>query len=196
MKVRGVVLGLVLAAITSCRGADRASAPTPPQTPPNLAALEADLQQGRASAADNLLLAKVWIDGGRYQNALDLLDRLKVVEPALENRRQILRGLALEGLVRSADAWSAYEAALAAVPDDPAAILREAAYSFRSGDAVRALRYVQRSLARAPGSAEGYYLVYVLETDAQARDRALVNLIGADGPDGPWATRALAYRGR
>src|SRR5262245_15129837 len=176
-----VFLAVVLAsAIAGCRSGGQP--PAPPQAPPNLSELEEDVRQGRASPEENLLLAKARIDGGRHQDALDLLDRLKPANGLIENRRQILRGLSLEGLNRSAGAWAAYEAALAAVPDDPAALLREAAFAFTSGDSERALRFATLSLSRQPGNPEGYYLLYVLEPDPAARHRALVNLIGTDGP--------------
>ena len=188
-------VGIFAAAATpGCRSPQ--PVPAPPPGARHLATLEEDARQGRTTTAETLLLAKAWIAGGDHQKALALLDRLTVTDATLENRRQILRGLSLEGLMWNADAWTAYEAALAAVPEDPAALLREAAYSFRSGELVRALNYARQSLARQPGNPEGYFLLYALESDAQARDRALLNLIGADGPDGPWATRALSYRGR
>lgn len=185
---------LLMASALACRSS---SGPPPaPAATQNLAALEDDARQGRTTAEENLLLAKAWVNSGAHQKALDLLDTLTSGDQTFQNRRHILRGQALEGTDRRADAWSAYEAALAAVPGDASALLREAAFSYRAGDGVRALRLAQQSLSRQPGNPEAYYLLYVLETDTAARNRALLNLAATDGPDGPWTARAIADRPR
>jgi Flp pilus assembly protein TadD len=156
--------------------------------------LEADVRAGQASTEDVLLLAKNRITARQFKPALQLLDSVSVSDPAQEVSRQILRGLCFEGLVSNAEAAAAYDQALTAVPDDPAALLRLGVLAYRTGDIERARGLLNRSAAAGSGNPEAYYYLYVIERLPDERARALRQLLANDGPNGPWAARALQKR--
>lgn len=184
-----VLTALVAAAVAGGCTKDRKAAGL-------LAALEDDYLAGRATPEESLLLAKNRIIARRFDAALSLLDGLRVPTARLEAHRQVLRGMSFEGLTRYGDAHAAYDAALTAAPDDPTVLLRQGVLAYHMGDLWKAELYLARAAATMPGNAEAHCYLYTLATSPQDRARELAELLRTDGPNGPWARKALMFRKR
>lgn len=134
--------------------------------------------------SEQMLKARGQLLQGDAEAALRTLDIVVVSGPGQIAARHVLRGLAFEALPSTAEAFDAYDAALAATPDHPAVLVRIAALSFRMGDRQRARQLASRVADRSPGNAEAQLYIYLLEDDPARASAALQQLLLADGPDG------------
>lgn len=153
------------------------------------ARLERAYAAGKASAAQKLLLAQVWITTGQGQKGIQLLRGMGSLAGPLQTSRELLRAAAHEQLQQPAEAKKIYEGLRTASPDDATVLLRYGVFEYRRGDLVRARQLLTRSLDRSPNNSECLYYLFTIDSG----ETLLARLVAADGPAGPWARKALAH---
>jgi len=115
------------------------------------------------------LLTQVYADAGRWEDALDAAEQWIEVEPSAEAWSRKVQ--ALLGLRRYAEARPAADLLAELRPDDPTGLsLLVSAYA-GCGELDEALRYAQRWLAVAPGSAEAQAALDRLRASVSAGGR-------------------------
>jgi Flp pilus assembly protein TadD len=138
-----------------------------------------------------LLAAKVAIAEGRYEEAIDQLDRIAVESQEEEAEKLVLSGQGFEGLNDAARAHDAYTRARALAPEFAAPLLREGVLLYRRGDREGARILLYRYLRAEPGNPEALYYLALCELDRSRRSDAVRSLAVLDGPSAAWSSELL-----
>ena len=117
---------------------------------------------GPASAQDNatsLRQASVWVEAGRYKDAVAILKTLEAQNPDEEARIKILTGAMYAGIERPAKAVEYFEEALVQAPDNLDAALGAAQAHLQLGQFKQARHYVQSAQTHKPDSSEPAFIL-------------------------------------
>lgn len=117
---------------------------------------------GMASAQDNaasLRQASVWVEAGRYKDAVAVLKTLEAQNPEEEARINILTGAIYAGIERPAKAVEYFEEALLQAPDNMDAVLGAAQAHLQLGQFKQARHFVHSAQTHKPDSSEPDFIL-------------------------------------
>ena len=119
-------------------------------------------------------LVRVMVAGGQFKEAIDEFGTASIGSPQATAELKSALGQAYFATGNAAAGKAAFEAALAAQPDYPPAILGVARQKAAGGDVPGAVALIDAALAKSPKFAEGWFFKGDLAMAQGQRDGALV----------------------
>lgn len=199
--VRAACVGLGLVAIFGCVGAAHGQQTSRP--PPHGGAIGAATATSAKTLAlppwhekispDDWLLLKsaASIEQRRFGDALRLLASFRPAKPIDIALQSVLFGQCYEGQSEVAKAHASYDAALAAVPNYPPAMLRKAVLDYRQGDPLRARKRLLLYHDADPGNVECAFYLSLVEPDPAQSSNYRRQVIAHTGPGQTWAQKLM-----
>lgn len=140
----------------------------------------------RTNPIDTLLQARILIDEGKAQAALDLLGDSDAWSSA---DHALLAGLAHQELNRPGAAKAAFEQAKVLDPDALLPYLRIGVLAYTRGDLDMARDHLFHYLKGEKGNPEAWYYLYMTNPDAPEAAEAARKVVALDGKDAFWSRK-------